>query len=369
MEKKYDWLIVGSGLFGATFAYHANKIGLKCLVIDKRKHLGGNVYCETCNDIIVHKYGAHIFHTSNKNTWDFVNKFCEFTPYFHQPIANYKGELYNLPFNLNTFYSVWGAKTPNEVEDIIKIKVKKVGYVNNLEEKALSLVGEDVYEKLIKGYTEKQWGRDCRDLPPSIIKRIPIRLMFDNNYFDDIYQGIPKGGYNVLIEGLLKGIEKQTKMNFLEDKEYFLSIAEKVLYTGPIDGLFEYELGALEYRKVRFEEKHLDVNNYQGCSVMNFTSNDVPYTRIIEHKHFDRWCKNDKTTIISKEFSEKWSKGEEPYYPIGNEENIKLHKEYIELLKKVYGSKMLIGGRLGDYKYYDMDDAIEASWSLFLKSI
>ena len=366
--EKYDWLIVGSGLFGATFANLAKKDGKRCLVIDKRKHIGGNLYCETRNSIIVHKYGAHIFHTSNKEIWDFVNTYCDFTPYCHQPIANYNGELYNLPFNLNTFYRIWGAKKPNDIESIIKSKIKHIENIKNLEEQALSLVGNDVYYRLIKGYTEKQWGKDCKDLPPSIIKRIPIRLTFDNNYFDDVYQGIPNGGYNNLIEGLLKGIEKKNA-NFIEDKEYFLSIANKVLYTGQIDELFDYNLGTLEYRTIRLEEEELGVPNFQGCSVMNYTSTKEPYTRIIEHKHFDKWCKNKTTTIISKEYSEAWGKGKEPYYPINDFKNVSLHKEYLELSKRIYGDKIVFGGRLGNYKYYDMDDAIENAISLYRQSL
>lgn len=366
MKKKYDWLIVGSGLFGSTFAYLANKNSKKCLVIDKRDNFGGNVWCQEKDGIIVHKYGCHIFHTSNRNTWDFVNKFTDFTPFEFSPIANYNGELYNLPFNMNTFTQIWDdIKTPEQA--MLRIKEQSCQYKNpkNLEEQAINLVGNDVYERLIKGYTEKQWGKPCNELPSFIIKRLPVRYTFNNNYFDDVYQGIPKFGYNALIDGMLKRIEKKARANFLEDKDYFLSIAERILYTGPIDELFEYELGALEYRKVSFEEECLDVGNFQGCPVMNFTSKDVPYTRVIEHKHFDRYCKNNKTTIISKEFSEKWSKGEEPYYPIGNDENIKLHKEYIELSKKIYGNSIIFGGRLGDYKYYDMDDAIDMAGKLY----
>lgn len=366
--KKYDYLIVGSGLFGATFAYLANKDGKRCLVIDKRNQWGGNVYCEEKNGIMIHKYGCHIFHTSNRNTWDFVNRFVEFTPFVYCPIANYNGELYDLPFNMNTFAQIWrDVRTPEDA--MLRIKEQSGGYEKpqNLEEQAINLVGRDIYERLIKGYTEKQWGCSCSELPAFIIKRLPVRFTFDNNYFNDVYQGIPRYGYNALIDGLLRGIEKKAMTNFLDDRDYFMSIADKVLYTGSIDELFGYELGELEYRTVRFEEEELETNNYQGCSVMNFTSHDVPYTRIIEHKHFDRWCKNDKTTIISKEFSEQWRKGIEPYYPINDDKNNALHKEYLAMSHEIYGDKVIFGGRLGDYKYYDMDDVIEAAAKLYNK--
>ncbi len=366
---KYDYLIVGSGLFGSTFAYLANKDGKRCLVIDKRKQFGGNIWCQEKDGITIHKFGCHIFHTSNRNTWDFVNKFVEFTPFVFSPIANYNGGLYNLPFNMNTFIQMWNdIHTPQDAMLRIKEQSGRYETPKNLEEQAINLVGKDVYERLIKGYTEKQWGRPCCELPASIIKRLPVRFTFNNNYFNDIYQGIPNLGYNALINGLLKGIETHTETDFLNDKDYFLSIADKIIYTGSIDELFLYELGELEYRTVKFVEEEFETSNYQGCPVMYFTSSHVPYTRIIEHKHFDRWCRNEATTIISHEFSEQWKRGIEPYYPIGNEENIALHKEYIELSHQIYGEKIIFGGRLGNYKYYDMDDAIESAIELYNKT-
>lgn len=368
MKEKYDYLIVGSGLFGATFAYLANKDGKKCLLIDRRKQVGGNLYCEKTNNIIVHKYGCHVFHTNDRNVWDFVNKFTEFTPFVLSPIANYNGEIFNLPFNMNTFVQMWGDVIyPDDARKIIS--QQSGGYENpkNLEEQAINLVGSDIFKKLIKGYTEKQWGMPCNQLPASIIKRLPVRFNYNNNYFDDMYQGIPKFGYNELINGLLNGIEVEIDVDFIENKDYFSSIANRILYTGSIDELFYYKLGELEYRTIRFEEEEIKTDNYQGCPVMNFTSVDVPYTRIIEHKHFDRWCKNHSSTIISKEYSEKWAKGVEPYYPICNQKNIELHKEYLALSKAMYGDKLIYGGRLGDYKYYDMDDAILAAGELYNK--
>ena len=368
MKKEYDYLIVGSGLFGAMFAYLANKDGKKCLVIDRRPNFGGNVFCEKTNDIIVHKYGCHVFHTNDRNVWELVNKFTEFDPFVLSPIANYNGMIFNLPFNMNTFTQMWACvNSPDDAKKIIESQSGKVANPKNLEQQAINLVGKDIFEKLIKGYTEKQWGRPCSELPASIIKRLPVRFTFNNNYFDDIYQGVPRFGYNDLINGILQGIEKRGETDFLENKEYFLSIADKVLYTGSIDELFDYSLGELEYRSVRFEEEEINTNNYQGCPVINFTSADIPYTRIIEHKHFDRWCKNTTTTIISREYSEKWKKGIEPYYPIGNKKNIELHKEYLALSKSMYGDKLIYGGRLGDYKYYDMDDAILAAGELYNK--
>lgn len=368
MKKKYDWLIVGSGLFGATFAYLVNKDGKRCLVIDKRDNFGGNVWCQEKDGIIIHKYGCHIFHTSNRNTWDFVNKFTDFTPFVLNTMANYNGELYNLPFNMNTFTQIWDdVKTPQQAAERIKEQSCQYDKPVNLEEQAINLVGVDVYNKLIRGYTEKQWGVLCKDLPSSIIKRLPVRYTFNNNYFDDTYQGIPRFGYNALIDGMLNGIEKKLRTNFLDDMDYFFSIADRVLYTGPIDELFNYRLGALEYRTVRFCEEEHNISNYQGCAVMNFTSINVPYTRIIEHKHFDRWCKNKETTIITKEYSTKWKRGIEPYYPIGDKNNIALHKKYLGLSQKTYGNKIVYGGRLGDYQYYDMDDAIENAINLFNK--
>ena len=331
--KHYDYLIVGSGLFGATFAHQAHKIGKKCLVIDKRSHLGGNVYCENIEGINVHKYGAHIFHTSNKTVWDFVNSIVEFNRYTNSPIANYKGKLYNLPFNMNTFYQMWGVKTPNEayakIEEqkstaIALMKAEGIIEPRNLEEQARVLIGNDIYELLIKGYTEKQWGRKCSDLPAFIIKRLPVRFIFDNNYFNDRYQGIPIGGYNRLINGLLDGIATRTGTNFFENRTQWESMADKIVFTGKIDEFYDYQFGKLEYRTVRFEEEIFDIPNYQGNAVVNYTERDVPYTRIIEHKHFEMFgseIENCTKTIISKEFSTEWKDGMEPYYPINDKKN------------------------------------------------
>lgn len=331
--EHYDYLIVGSGLFGATFAHQAHKKGKKCLVIDKRPHLGGNVYCENIEGINVHKYGAHIFHTSNKTVWDFVNSIVEFNRYTNSPIANYKGKLYNLPFNMNTFYQMWGVKTPNEayakIEEqkstaIALMKAEGIIEPRNLEEQARVLIGNDIYELLIKGYTEKQWGRKCSDLPAFIIKRLPVRFIFDNNYFDDRYQGIPIGGYNRLINGLLDGIATRTGTNFFENRTQWESMADKIVFTGKIDEFYDYKFGKLEYRTVRFEEEIFDIPNYQGNAVVNYTERDVPYTRIIEHKHFEMFgseIENCTKTIISKEFSTEWKDGMEPYYPINDQKN------------------------------------------------
>lgn len=362
---KYDYLIVGSGLYGATFAYLAKQKGKKCLVIDKRAHLGGNIYCDDVEGIHVHKYGAHIFHTSNKQVWDFVNSFVPFNRYTNCPVANYKGKLYNLPFNMNTFYSMWGVTTPAEA--IAKIEEQKKDAVvalngrepANLEEQALTLVGRDIYEKLIKGYTEKQWGRKCSELPAFIIKRLPVRLTFDNNYFNDAYQGIPIGGYNKLIDALLEGIETKTKVDFFENREQWESIAEKIVFTGKIDEFYDYKFGKLEYRTVRFETEELKEQNHQGNAVINYTEAEVPYTRIIEHKHFEpeNQAYTNSFTVISREYSTEWKDGMEPFYPVNDEKNSLLYQKYKELADRE--DKVIFGGRLAEYKYYDMDDIIE----------
>ena len=365
----YDYLIVGSGLFGATFAYRAQQAGKKCLVIDKRPHLGGNVYCEKIEGINVHKYGAHIFHTSNKKVWNFVNSIVEFNRYTNSPVANYQGKLYNLPFNMNTFYQMWGVVTPQQAK--AKIEEQKVNAVEamkkagikeprNLEEQAISLIGTDIYEALIKGYTEKQWGRKCTDLPAFIIKRLPVRFVYDNNYFNDKYQGIPIGGYNKLIEGLLEGVEVKTNTDFFENRSYWESIAEKIVFTGKIDEFYDYQFGKLEYRTVKFEEEIHDCSNYQGNAVVNYTEKEIPYTRIIEHKHFEMFgteVEECPKTVISKEYSTEWKDGMEPYYPVNDEKNNTLYNQYKELADKE--QNVIFGGRLAEYKYYDMAPIIE----------
>ena len=355
--EKYDYLIVGAGLFGSTFAYEMTKKGKKCLVIDKRTHIGGNIYCENINGINVHKYGAHIFHTSNKEIWDYVNQFAEFNNYINSPIANYHGELYNMPFNMNTFTKLWGVKTPEEAKQKIESQkeILKGKNPENLEEQAISLVGEDIYRKLVKEYTEKQWGRDCKELPAFIIKRLPVRFTFNNNYFNDRYQGIPIGGYNVIIEKMLEGSEIELGVDYLKNKEKYDNIADKVLFTGMIDEYYNYKFGNLEYRTLKFENEILeDIDNYQGVAVMNFTSHDEKYTRIIEHKHFEF---NDcKGTVITKEYPSSWKIGDEAYYPVNDEKNSSLFEKYKELAEKE--EKVLFGGRLGQYKYYDMDKVI-----------
>lgn len=354
---KYDYLIVGAGLYGACFAYFATRKGKRCLVIDKRPHVGGNMYCEDVEGISVHKYGAHIFHTSNRQVWDFVTSLVEFNNYVNSPIANYKGRLYNLPFNMNTFNSLWGVVTPEQAQAEIERQRSEAGVTapSNLEEQAISLVGKDIYETLIKGYTEKQWGRKCNELPASIIKRLPVRFTFDNNYFNDIYQGIPVGGYNKLFERLLDGVEVRLDTDFFSDRAYFESLAGKVVYTGPIDQYYDYRYGKLEYRTVKFEQQLFDMPNYQGVAVMNYTDVETPYTRIIEHKHFD-FGKQDKT-VISKEFSSEWKDGSEPYYPINNDRNNSLYLRYKELADKE--ADTVFGGRLAEYKYYDMHHIIQ----------
>lgn len=367
--KHYDYLIVGSGLFGSTFAYRAHKIGKKCLVIDKRPHLGGNVYCEKIEGINVHKYGAHIFHTSNKKVWDFVNSIVEFNRYTNSPIAYYKGKFYNLPFNMNTFYQLWGVKTPAEAHAKIEeqksiamtqMNAEGITEPRNLEEQARILIGNDIYESLIKGYTEKQWGRKCSELPAFIIKRLPVRFIFDNNYFNDCYQGIPIGGYNQLINGLLDGVETRTGINFFENRTQWEKIANKIVFTGKIDEFYDYQFGKLEYRTVRFEEEVLETTNYQGNAVVNYTERDIPYTRIIEHKHFEMFgleIEKFPKTVITKEFSTEWKDGMEPYYPINDEKNNTLYRKYENLAKKEKNT--FFGGRLAEYKYYDMHKIIE----------
>ena len=394
---KYDYLIVGSGLFGATFAHLANKQGKKCLVIDKRPHLGGNIYCENIEGINVHKYGAHIFHTSNKKVWDFVNSIVEFNRYTNSPVANYKGKLYNLPFNMNTFYQMWGVTTPEEAQakideqkvsfsEELRVKNEKLGLPNephNLEEQAMLLVGKDIYEQLIKGYTEKQWGRKCTELPAFIIKRLPVRLVFDNNYFNDKYQGIPVGGYNKLIDGLLEGVDTVTGvdyfilrkaikqrdgLNWVEpfadafpyDKDKFSFCFDKLVFTGKIDEFYDYQFGKLNYRTVRFETEVIDKPNYQGNAVVNYTEREIPYTRVIEHKHFEMFGQevyNNPKTVISKEYSTEWKDGMEPYYPINDKQNSELYAKYKALADKE--ENIIFGGRLAEYKYYDMAPVVE----------
>ena len=369
---KYDYLIVGSGLFGAVFAYFAKKSGKRCLVIDKRQQLGGNVYCEKTEGINVHKYGAHIFHTSNKKVWDFVNSIVEFNRYTNCPVANYKGKLYNLPFNMNTFCQMWGVTTPEEAKTKIEEqKAEAVAALNggeprNLEEQALCLVGKDIFRKLIKEYTEKQWGRDCKDLPAFIIKRLPVRMVFDNNYFNDKYQGIPVGGYNKLIDGLLEGVECKTNVDFFrsEYKEW-RKYADKLVYTGAIDEYFDYSLGRLDWRTVSFKTRIEDLPNFQGNAVVNYTSHDVPYTRVIEHKHFEMFGQevyDCPKTVISEEYSTEYKEGMEPYYPVNDERNNSLATQYHQLAEKE--SDVIFGGRLAQYKYYDMAPVIETVMEL-----
>lgn len=366
VSKEYDYLLVGAGLFSATFAYQAKKAGKKCLVIDKRPYLGGNVYCEKIEGINVHKYGAHIFHTSNKQVWDFVNSIVEFNRYTNCPVANYKGKLYNLPFNMNTFYQMWGVTTPEEAQ--AKIDEQKAEAVaalggrdpKNLEEQALTLVGKDIFEKLIKEYTEKQWGRKCTDLPAFIIKRLPVRLVFDNNYFNDKYQGIPIGGYNKLIDGLLEEVETKTNVDFFENRSYWEGVADKLVFTGQIDEFFDYQYGKLNYRTVRFETEVIDNPNYQGNAVVNYTEREVPFTRVIEHKHFEMFGQevyDCPKTVISKEYSTEWKDGMEPYYPVNDDVNSSLYAKYKALADKE--DNVIFGGRLAEYKYYDMAPTVE----------
>ncbi len=390
--KQYDYLIIGSGLFGATFAHFAKKQGKKCLVIDKRSHLGGNIYCENIEGINVHKYGAHIFHTSNNKVWNFVNSIVKFNRYTNSPVANYKGKLYNLPFNMNTFYQMWGVTTPEEAQakideqkaaysEELKNKNEKLGLTNephNLEEQAMLLVGKDIYECLVKGYTEKQWGRMCTELPAFIIKRLPVRLVFDNNYFNDKYQGIPVGGYNKLIDGLLEGIDTKTGVDFFTDSMNTISgdkvclktdwqkLANKLVFTGKIDEFYDYQFGKLNYRTIRFETEVIDKPNYQGNAVVNFTERDIPYTRVIEHKHFEMFGQevyDCPKTIISKEYSTEWKEGMEPYYPVNDKVNSELYAKYKFLADKE--ENVIFGGRLAEYKYYDMAPTVERAMAYF----
>ena len=364
---KYDYLIVGTGLFGAVFAHKAAEKGKKCLVLDRRNHIGGNIYTEEMEGIQVHRYGAHIFHTSNKKVWEYVNRFAEFNHYINSPIAVYKDELYNLPFNMNTFSKMWNIKTPAEAKEIIDRQIADLGITEpaNLEEQALSLVGRDVYEKLIKGYTEKQWGRKCTELPAFIIRRLPLRFTYDNNYFSDRYQGIPIGGYTAIIKKLLEQADVKLGTDYLKERETYKDAADRIVFTGMIDEYFDYILGALEYRSVRFETEILDCPNYQGNAVVNYTEREVPYTRIIEHKHFE-FGVSDKT-VISREYSSEWKVGDEPYYPVNDERNSRLYEKYKELAEKE--KRVVFGGRLGAYKYYDMDKVILAALELAEKEL
>ena len=373
--KHYDYLIVGAGLFGSTFAYMAHKQGKSCLVIDKRPHLGGNLYCENIEGINVHKYGAHIFHTSNKKVWDFVNSIVEFNRYTNSPVANYKGKLYNLPFNMNTFYQMWGVTTPEEAlakieeqkaEAVAKMKAEGVLEPRNLEEQAQVLIGKDIYERLIKGYTEKQWGRKCTELPAFIIKRLPVRLVYDNNYFNDSYQGIPIGGYNKLIEGLLEGVECRTNEDFFANREQLSTLADKIVFTGQLDQFYDYKYGKLNFRTVSFETEIINKSNYQGNAVVNYTEAEVPFTRVIEHKHFESFGQavyDNPKTVVSREYSTEWKEGMEPYYPVNDEQNNEMAEKYRALASQE--KNVIFGGRLAEYKYYDMAPVVEKVLALF----
>ena len=361
-KPQYNYLIVGSGLYGSIYARELTDRGYRVLIVEKRNHIGGNIYTENVEGINVHKYGAHIFHTNNKKVWDFVNKFVTFNRYTNSPIANYKGELYSLPFNMYTFNKMWGVVTPEQAKEIITEQRKEIDHEpRNLEEQAISLVGRDIYEKLIKGYTEKQWGRDCKDLPSFIIKRLPVRFTYDNNYFNALYQGIPVGGYTKLIDKLLEGIEVRLNIDYLQNRNELNELSDHIIYTGPIDAYFDYKFGHLEYRSVCFETELLDIDNYQGNAVVNYTDRETPYTRIIEHKWFEFGKDingNDiSKTVVSKEYSSEWRIGDEPYYPVNDEKNNNLYKQYKDLADKE--DKVLFGGRLGEYKYYDMDQVVE----------
>ncbi|MCR5465283.1 MAG: UDP-galactopyranose mutase [Lachnospiraceae bacterium] len=362
----YDYLVVGAGLFGAVFAREATERGCSCLVIDRRNHIAGNAYCEDMYGIPVHTYGAHIFHTSDRKIWDYVNRFAEFNNFVNSPVAIYKDELYNLPFNMNTFAKMWNVKTPAEARQKIEEQKAEAGITEpqNLEEQAISLVGRDIYEKLVKGYTEKQWGRDCKDLPAFIIKRLPVRMIFDNNYFNDRYQGIPEKGYTEMVAAMLSGIEVRTGVDYLKERDRYRALAKKVIYTGALDEYFGYCYGNLQYRMVRFEQEVKDTDNYQGNAVVNYTEREIPYTRIIEHKHFYPGLKTEKT-VISREYPAEWHPGEEPYYPINDARNAELYARYKELADREEG--VIFGGRLGEYKYYDMDKVIASAWNLVAK--
>ncbi|MCI9583697.1 MAG: UDP-galactopyranose mutase [Clostridium sp.] len=356
--KQYDYLIAGSGLYASVFAWMAGKHGKRCLIVEKRDHIGGNIYCTEMDGIRVHCYGAHIFHTSNREVWDFVNQFTEFNRYTNSPVANYRGEMYNLPFNMNTFSRMWGISTPEEARAIIEEQRKAVpGEPENLEEQAIKLVGSDIYRKLVKGYTEKQWGRDCRELPGFIIRRLPMRFTYDNNYFNDAYQGIPVRGYNAIIEGLLEGCEIRTGVDYLACRKELDPLAKRVVYTGMIDAFYDYCYGNLEYRSLRFETERLETDNYQGVAVVNYTDRETPFTRIIEHKHFE--FGGQPGTVITREYPAEWKPGLEPYYPVNDEKNQALYKRYAGLAEKE--PKVIFGGRLAEYKYYDMDKVIESA--------
>ena len=356
--KKYDYVIVGAGLFAGVWAYMARQAGKTCLVVEKRNHLGGNIYCEDVEGIHVHKYGAHIFHTSNRQVWDFVNSLAEFNRYTNSPVANYKGEMYNMPFNMNTFSKMWGISTPQQARAIIdEQKGSVAGEPRNLEEQAISLVGRDIYEKLVKGYTEKQWGRDCRELPAFIIKRLPVRYTYDNNYFNDLYQGIPIGGYNVIVEKLFEGCDVELGADYLENREKYDALGGTVVYTGTIDSYYGYRYGKLEYRSLRFESEVLDTDNYQGVAVVNYTDRETPYTRVIEHKHFE--FGTQPKTVITREYPAAWHEGMEPYYPVNDARNQELYAKYAKLAEEE--KNVVFGGRLAEYKYYDMDKVIESA--------
>ena len=363
---KYDYLIVGSGLFGSVFAYEAKKRGKKCLVVERRDHAGGNIYTEKRDGINIHRYGAHIFHTSDKEVWDYINQFASFNNYINCPVANYRGEIYNMPFNMNTFSRMWGIRTPEEARRIIEEQRKEVvPPVDNLEKQAISLVGRDIFEKLVKGYTEKQWGRECKDLPPEIIKRLPVRYTYDNNYFNDRYQGIPEGGYTAIIEKLLDGTEVLLSTDFNKDREKLSSLAVKILYTGALDEYFGYSLGALQYRSVRFEDERFDTDNYQGVAVMNYTDRETPYTRVIEHRHFEKT--ESAVTWVSREYSVDYKETGEPYYPINDKINNDLYGQYRAIADKE--KNLILGGRLAQYSYFDMDKTIKAALELVKKEI